>query len=140
MTNNIIAKKLSYDLKIIMVNKQHKDSLKDIIKECIFSNSDTFYNINEGDDEFSLVIDKKLEPLYKNKNKHINEDPDIYKVIQIHQNRSGINNIGIVTQISTLFTDINIPILYFNTYKYNFVVVKKNDYEKAWNALKIIIN
>ena len=139
MTNNIVAKKLSHELNIVMVNKKHKDSLKDIIKECIFSDSDTFYNINEGDDEFSLVIDRKLEPLYKN-NKFIKKDPDVYKVIQVHQNKSGINNIGIVTQISTLFTDINIPILYFNTYKYNFVVVKKEDYDKAWEALKIIIN
>lgn len=134
--NNYILEINDYRVKILMVNKKEKHKMLPLILKCIISDENIFYNINEGDTELSFVIDirfeeftKKLPCVYY---------PDIYRVIQIHENGSGIDHIGIVSEISSLFTDINISILYINTYNNNFILIKENDYKKGIDALSKI--
>lgn len=124
---------LDYNVKIVAVERDKKDKLLSLILRCYQSEKDIFYNVNEGDDELSLIIDTKMEKYYKNIDCTVY--PDIYKIIQIHNNSSGIDNVGTVTQISSLFTDINIPIMYINTYNYNYILVKNKKFDKAVNAL-----
>lgn len=127
-------KRLDYSVKILSIEKEKKENIMPLLLRCFLSEKDIFYNINEGDNELSLVIDTKFEKYFKKINCVIH--PDIYKVIQIHENKSGIDHIGIVAQVSSLFSDINISILYYNTFNNNFILVKQKDYKKALEALE----
>lgn len=134
-----IIKGLENKVQILMVEKKEKTKINYLLTKLLESSADdVFYNINVGDDEISIVLDIKFKNIYKNIN--CTFDQNIYNVIQIHVNKSGIDHIGTISEISTLFTDINIPILYFNTYKYNFILVKEKDYKIAIDALDKLLN
>lgn len=134
--SDFVLQENKYRVRIFMVNKKDRKKVLELLLKLITSDGDTFYNINEGDDEVSIVADvsmdkyiKKLPCVYY---------PDIYRVIQIHQGKSGIDHIGIVSEISSLFADINISILYINTYNNNFILIKEKEYLKGIDALSKI--
>ena len=134
--NGYVVQTSEYRVKILMVNKNEKRKVLSLLLQCLSTDNDVFYNINEGDNELSIVADicfekyiKQLPCVYY---------PDIYRVIQIHEGCSGIDHIGIVSEISSLFADINISILYINTYNNNFILIKEKDYNKGINALTSI--
>jgi uncharacterized protein len=129
-----MMKENKYKVRILMVDKKNKHKVLQLLLRCMSSNNDVFYNINEGDDEMSLVIDTKFDN-YTKKVPCV-FFPDVYRVLQIHEGCSGINHIGIVSEISSLFSDIHISIFYINTYNNNFILVKEKDYNRAKNALK----
>lgn len=58
-------------------------------------------------------------------------DPRIYHVFSIHEDCPGINHVGIVYFLSGLFTKVNIPILYVNTYSSNLIFISDEYKEKA---------
>lgn len=131
--NGYIVKTNEYRVKIIMVNKNEKRKVLSLLLQCLACEDNVFYNISEGDDELSIIVDTRFE-------KYIKQlpcvyYPDTYRVIQIHENCSGIDHIGIVSEISSLFADINISILYINTYNNNFILIKGSDYNKGIDAL-----
>ena len=136
MCDNFVVKEHPNKVRIMMVNKKEKDKVMSLLVHCMCSDDNIFYNINEGDNELSLIIDTKMEEYYKKIN--CVYFPDLYRVIQVHENCSGIEHIGIVSEISSLFTDINVSIMYVNTYNNNFILVKDKDYNKALDALKKI--
>lgn len=120
-------------VKILMVDKTEKRKVLSLLLQCLSTDNDVFYNINEGNNELSIVADMCFE-------KYIKQlpcvyYPDIYRVIQIHEGCPGIDHIGTVSEISSLFADINISILYINTYNNNFILIKEKDYTKGINAL-----
>jgi hypothetical protein len=62
-------------------------------------------------------------------------DPRVYHIINIHEDIPGIDHIGIISRISRLFSEKEIPILYVNTYSYNLVMVASEWMEKACTIL-----
>mgnify|MGYP003385332132 CR=1 FL=1 len=136
MCDNYVVKEHPNRLRIMMINKKDKDKVASLLIQCLCSEKNIFYNINEGDNELSLIIDISMEQYYKKIN--CVYFPDFYRVIQVHENCSGIEHIGIVSEVSALFTDINVSIMYINTYNNNFILVKDKDYKKAIDALSKI--
>ena len=63
-------------------------------------------------------------------------DPREYTAINIHEDLPGIDHIGIISTISKVFTEHNIPILYLNTYSYNLILVADDWREKALTILE----
>ena len=137
MDRNYIVKEHSNEVKIICATENHQNVMNELLN--LYKDSDKnnmFMSLNIGDDELSFIVDEIHENKFLDLKCMIY--PDVYKIIQIHENISGIDNIGTVSEISSLFTDINISILYVNTYNNNFILVKKSDYDRAINALKTI--
>jgi len=66
-------------------------------------------------------------------------DPRKYHVVNIHEDLPGIDHIGIVNKISKLFLEINIPILYINTYSYNLILISDEHFEKAMELISKIL-
>ncbi len=63
-------------------------------------------------------------------------DPREYYILNIHEDLPGIDHIGIVSQLSTLFSKNNIPLLYVNTFSYNLIMISEEYIEKALDMLK----
>ena len=59
----------------------------------------------------------------------IRHDPRSYHVFLIQEDCPGIDHCGIVHFLSGLFTKVNIPILYVNTYAYNMVFIAEEHVE-----------
>ena len=134
--NGYVVHKNEYRVRILMVDKKEKRKVLSLLLQFLATEDDVFYNISEGDHELSIVADVSFE-------KYIKQlpcvyYPDTYRVIQIHEGCSGIDHIGIVSEISSLFADINISILYINTYNNNFILIKENEYKKGIDALTSI--
>jgi hypothetical protein len=66
----------------------------------------------------------------------ISHDPRSYRVFLIHEDCPGIDHCGIVHFISGLFSRMNIPILYVNTYAYNMVFVAEEHVPNAIHIMK----
>jgi hypothetical protein len=57
-------------------------------------------------------------------------------VIQIHENSSGMDHVGIINRISGILTKNNIPILYINTFNNNYILVKEQDFDLTTSIFK----
>ena len=66
-------------------------------------------------------------------------DPRIYHIINIHEDHPGLDHIGIISYLSSLFSSNHIPILYVNTYSYNLIFVAEEWLEKTKSILEKII-
>jgi hypothetical protein len=64
-------------------------------------------------------------------------DPREYNIINIHEDIPGIDHVGIVNYISSLFMKENVPLLYINTYSYNLILISD---EYIQLAKKILAN
>jgi hypothetical protein len=66
----------------------------------------------------------------------ISHDPRSYSVFLIHEDCPGIDHCGIVHFISGLFSGMQIPLLYVNTYAYNMVFIAEEHVEKARELMR----
>ena len=69
----------------------------------------------------------------------ISFDPRLYNIINIHEDTPGIDHIGIVNYISSLFLKEDIPLLYINTFSYNLILISDDYINQAKNILKEIL-
>jgi len=67
-------------------------------------------------------------------------DQRIYNIINIYEDIPGIDHVGIIHNISKLFLEKNIPILYINTYGHNLILVSEENMSNAIDSLKKIGN
>jgi hypothetical protein len=88
------------------------------------------YHYNTNNNERMLIISLdgfiKLEP-YLNNNIFIQK----YNIVQIMNTQEIINDAGVVSQISNLFSQANISILYLTTLENNFILFDTESYDKA---------
>ena len=93
-----------------------------------FNEKNIFISFTNHDSELSIICDNVIE---KYLDKHINYTVlKNYKCIRIYDTADNINNIGIVSKISTLLKDNNIPILYINSFNNNFILFEDQLLEK----------
>jgi hypothetical protein len=104
------------------------DFTKDIICQTFLNNEITFYMYYKEDDKESLVVHKMFTKI-------CTSDQRIYHVFDIHEDLPGIDHIGIIHHISKYFLKKEIPIMYFNTYGHNIILVSSEYME---NALQIL--
>jgi hypothetical protein len=125
-------------ISIISIPKNEKIYYLYALTKCIFFNkhSSSFISFTENDDETSLFIDEKsLKYLPDNISLNLSRK-DNFRLIQIRENDHGIDHIGIVSKIATLFTNNAISILYINSYNNNFILLEQCDYDRAIELLK----
>lgn len=91
---------------------------------------DLFFSYTCSDDEVSLFIDSKCE--IKNINYSVMQG---YRIIKMYDTVDNIDQIGIVSKISTIMKEANIPILYVNSFNENYILVEEKDLGKAKDEL-----
>jgi hypothetical protein len=81
-----------------------------------------FFNITQNESEYSIFLStkhcKEIE-----KFPYLNKAEDEYSILRIYQNEHGINEHGIVYQLSKLFYEKSIPILYINSFNNNYILL-----------------
>ena len=85
-----------------------------------------FITYTKTESEFSIILDEQciLTNFSVEELSIINIDQSTYLVLQIFEdNENGINHVGIVSRLSKIFSDNNIPILYINSYNNNYILV-----------------
>ena len=116
---NILSKYKLYNIDDILCHTQLKDEI-------------TLYHIinNQEENKTNNHILSKL----------CISDHRIYNVINIYEDIPGIDHVGIIHNISKLFLEKNIPILYINTFGHNIILVSEENMSNAINSLKKIGN
>lgn len=102
---------------------------------------DMFMCISNIQDEVSLFCyhDETYEFSHKILKRLCMSDHRKYLIYNIHEDLPGIDHIGIISYISSLFTRNEIPILYINTFSYNLILVSDEYHEKALSILEKIM-
>ena len=95
------------------------------INENIFVNN--FFSITKTDDEVSIVTQEQRL------NEYI-EKENGWKILKI-EGILEFNLIGILNKLSNLFANENISIFVISTYNTDYILVKKENIEKAVNVL-----
>jgi hypothetical protein len=114
---------LDNSINLYHFNICHKKDILLIILQFLLPNKDIFFSLTINDDEISIICDSFIDGI-KN-----------YRCIKISDDYDNINYVGIVKKISTLLTEINIPILYINSFNNNFIIVETKFFETAMNHL-----
>lgn len=136
LMNNFTLEALNLEVKLIYINTlKFNDFFQNLLK--IQLENKKFLSITYSQDEISIIIDKNVyERIFsEEKNENYNVDPKTYNVIQIYEDCSGINHIGIVQKISSIFSENEIPILYINTFNNNFIIIDTESVIKIKNLL-----
>ena len=115
--------------------------LKEKLSECLFSNNNEndFISYIKTQDECSLFISKNLLHSYfsESEKELINylKEQKKYISFKFYEKNTGISQVGIVNKISEVFSEINIPIIYVNSYENNYILMESYYKEHAINTL-----
>ncbi len=123
------------DLKValILIPKRLKNYFWHALnKHTYFSEEELFYSQTESKEELSLFIDQRASKDFLHDEVNIIYN---YRLIQIYEQNSGIENIGIAKKISSVFADNKISIIYINTFNNNFILIPESNYEQALKTL-----
>jgi hypothetical protein len=107
------------------------DFTKHVLCQTFLENETTFYMYYKKDDIDNLIVHDMFSKICK-------YDPRIYHVFDIHEDLPGIDHVGIIHRISGYFLKKQIPILYFNTYGHNIILVSEEHVSSALDILKEI--
>ncbi len=123
-----------------LTKKQYKQYFNQIME--IFENDNIFCSITKdlSSDYFSLFIQLSDLTITMDDDDDIMKDPNLFNIFSIYEYENGINHLGIVSNISSIFSKYNISILYVNTFNENLILVTENDYEKALESLTILVD
>lgn len=126
------------DKKVILYKCSNDDY--SIIKRLDLS-SDMFMCISNIQNEVSLFCydDDAYEFSHNILKRLCISDNRKYSIFNIHEDLPGIDHIGIISHISSLFTANQLPILYINTFSYNLILVSDEYHEKALAILEKIM-
>ncbi|NLM08548.1 MAG: ACT domain-containing protein [Clostridiales Family XIII bacterium] len=91
--------------------------------------SDEFYFIGKTDEELSLVCNTDLVP------KNAIECDNGWRAFRI-KGVLDFSLVGILSRISTLLAENNIGIFAVSTYNTDYILVKKENFDKAINVLE----
>ena len=128
----------------VKLYKCSREEYKNILQKYKLYNIDDILCHTQLKDEITLYHIVKNEEENKTNNHILSKlcisDQRIYNVINIYEDIPGIDHVGIINNISSLFMEKNIPILYINTYGHNIVLVSEENMPIAIDSLKKIGN
>lgn len=137
------VKILDCRIKLINIMKYELDKFMFHILEPLFysKHKNRFISFTQSNSEISLFIDtdsisEKFAELLRSNNIVSVMSTCNYRVLQIYEQESGIDHIGIINNISYILTAHNIPILYVNSYNNNFVVIEEKYFADGLLILK----
>lgn len=117
----------------INLTKNFSDSMKfKLIDICFIKNPSFFlFHSNKEDNEKMLLLS---EDSFK-ENEFIDYSCKAYNSIQIINTDAYLDDIGLVSKISSLFSENGISILYITTCQNNFIFVENSDLQKSLDLL-----
>ncbi len=112
------------------IKKIHQEFSVCQVEDYSFVNLDSEYSfIGKTDEERSLVcLTSEVPP-------NVIQRDDGWKALRI-QGILDFSLIGILSEIAAILADHNIPIFAVSTYNTDYILVKKENYEKAIQALE----
>ena len=128
----------------IKLYKCSREEYKNIIEKYKLYNIDDILCHTQLKDEITLyyIINNQEENKINNHllSKLCVSDHRIYNIINIYEDIPVIDHVGIIHNISKLFLEKNIPILYINTFGHNIILVSEENMNAAIDSLKKIGN
>jgi hypothetical protein len=100
-----------------------------------FLYEDSFLSFTQHGEEISIFISSKHKDLFNKIPtviKMFNENNDLqeYNVLKLYQINHQISELGIVSQFSNAFKEMEIPIIYVNSFSNNFILIPKEELHK----------
>lgn len=90
--------------------------------------STNFFSMTQDENEFSIIVDEEtantLETITSCS--FVCFSKETFYVLKIYDETEKINETGIVANISNIFMQHNIPILFINSFSQNFVLIPEN--------------
>lgn len=133
INRNLYVRVKHDDILLLTISPKDFHKNKDLLYKTILGNViDTeFVSFTQTNDEVSLFISKSLLNSKEKEFYKVTKDQPKYFSLQFYNNKSGINYTGIVYKISEIFSDINIPIIYVNSYDNNYILIEMRFKEHA---------
>lgn len=100
-------------------------------------NIENILSISVLDDEVSLFL-YHSDSLHNFMKKFCIYDDRYYSIFRIYEDIIGIDHVGIISHISTKFSEQKIPILYLNTFSNNLILVSEEYRQQAIDIMKEI--
>ena len=126
----------------VKIYKCSREEYKNIISKYKLYNIDDILCHTQLNDEVTLYHTYNDKEETKTNNYILSKlcvsDQRIYKVINIYEDIPGIDHVGIIHNISKLFLEKNIPILYINTFGHNIILVSEENMPNAVSCLEKI--
>jgi hypothetical protein len=134
---------LENKISLLKLNKKDYDFISFLItKEILFKNTFSFISLTftKHEPDISIFVDYSIaEYIIKYvsaNNLDTYSKDDNYIAIRIYDTHDGIDHIGIVSHISSIFAKCQIPILYINNYDNNYILIKEKYLDDAKIQLK----
>lgn len=111
---------------------------KDIINKYIFSDN-KFFSFTRFYNKISIIASKEIIDdikLIHTEDELVFIDSTEWKLIRVYQSISDISKFGIIANISKLFADEQISILYITSYGDDYIMI---DNKKSYYAVKTLI-
>jgi len=90
--------------------------------------SSEFISFTQHEKEISIFVSSKFDDYFKNL--PVTKMEDEYRVLKVYQTNHGIEELGIVAQFAKIFMDMEIPILYVNSFSNNYILLPASHLEK----------
>lgn len=115
--------KLDYIVKILCIPENLEKGMLLSILKVLINNKSTFITYTKSDNETSLILDSdSLKDFSEEELELVVIDRYDYRILQIFEDSTGTDHIGIVAHLSKIFADNKIPILYINSYNNNYIL------------------
>ena len=110
-----------------------------LMKEVLFKDKFVFFSMTVNDREVSIFVDQKISNILLEyyKDKIIGCTDNDYNAIKIYDSCDGVDHVGIVSTISTMFAELKIPILYINSFNNNYILIKNTYLEQAKKCISL---
>lgn len=143
--NDLICEEYDYflsilDCDIILISQNYNNyKITHGLMKALFFSECEFVSFTKSNDELSIFMDKKsfdenILPIV-NKDSFCKEY-ELFRVLKIYNVYCGIDEIGVVKNISSFFSDNDISILYINSKNHNYILIKKKDFDNVIKILK----
>lgn len=119
-----------------LTNKQYEQLKNKIPNNIFYSITKNILDANY----ISLIIEQCEVTNILDSDMSIMKDNNVFNIFSIYRMENGINEFGIVSNISGIFSKYNISILYINTFCENLIFVNDYDYDKAIECLITLVD
>jgi hypothetical protein len=124
---------LPNDISLYYIDINYKKDILFSLIQYLIPKKDLFLSLTINEKEISIICDSYIDQYFETQDIITKKN---YKCIKIYDDCDNIQQIGIVKKISTILTNIKIPILYINSFNNNFIILENPHIEIAIQELQ----
>lgn len=136
MIPNFYLELLPDPVLLFSVPMEYKQCIVGYLLPILMDNT-KFFNISNAEKEFSLFLSKSVHTDQIRELPYVHRIDDEFSVLRIYQDTHGINEHGVVYNISKHFFEKSIPIIYVNSFSNNYILVPSKHLDELHDWIEV---